>query len=113
MDALKKKRGELEKEMNAWKGVANIYNPEMDVEKLPRLLIESIEVEGPIQKEWPPPSHKTLFFAGDERQDDRLRPGDLRALSAARLSPAGHEAGDRGDRRGREGCPDDRQAVVP
>ncbi len=69
MDALKKDRTELEKKLNAWKGVANIYNPDMDVEKLPRLLIESIEVEGPIQKDWPPPSHKALFFAGDERQD--------------------------------------------
>ena len=36
---------------------------------LARLQIESIEVEGPIQKEWPPLSHKTLFFAGDKRQD--------------------------------------------
>ncbi len=69
MDALKKQRGELEKALNAWQGPANIYNPAMDMEKLPRLLIESIEVEGPIQKEWPPPSHKALFFAGDERQD--------------------------------------------
>ena len=70
MDGLKKQRGELEKELNAWTGAANIYNPDMDVEKLPRLLIESIEVEGPIQKEWPPASHKALLFAGDDRQDD-------------------------------------------
>jgi mono/diheme cytochrome c family protein len=70
LDGLKKQRDELEKSLNAWEGPANIYNPEMDVEKLPRLLIESIEVEGPIQKEWPPASHKSLFFAGDERQDD-------------------------------------------
>jgi len=69
MDTLKKKRGELEKEMNAWKGQAYIYNPEMDVEKLARLQIESIEIEGPMQKEWPPPSHKALFFAGDKRND--------------------------------------------
>ena len=69
MDALKKQRDGLEKELNAWTGVAHIYNPEMDVEKLPRLLIESIEVTGPIQKEWPPPSHKALLFAGDERRD--------------------------------------------
>ena len=69
MDALKKKRTALEAEMNAWTGVANVYNPAFDVEKLPRLQIESIEIEGPIQKEWPPPSHKTLFFAGDERHD--------------------------------------------
>lgn len=69
MNALKAKRSDLEKEMNAWKGVAHIYNPALDVEKLARLQIESIEIEGPIQKEWPPQSHKTLFFAGDKRQE--------------------------------------------
>jgi hypothetical protein len=69
MDALRQKRGVLEKEMNAWTGAAYIYNPEMDVAKLARLRIESIEVEGPILKEWPPPSHRRLFFAGDRRQD--------------------------------------------
>jgi mono/diheme cytochrome c family protein len=70
LGALKKQRAALEKELNAWTGVADIYNPKMDVEKLPRLLISSIEVEGPIQKEWPPASHKTLFFAGDQRRDE-------------------------------------------
>ncbi len=70
VDALKKERREIEKQLNAWTGVANIYNPEMDLDKLPRLLLESIEIEGPIQEEWPPASHKTLFFAGDERHDD-------------------------------------------
>jgi hypothetical protein len=70
LDALKKERDAIEKEMNAWTGVANVYNPDMDVDKLPRLLIESIEIDGPIQKEWPPASHKSLFFAGDKRQDE-------------------------------------------
>ncbi|HUG66985.1 MAG TPA: DUF1592 domain-containing protein [Pirellulaceae bacterium] len=70
MDALKKERSDLEQQLNAWTGVANIYNPELDLEQLPRLLLESIEVEGPIQKKWPPASHKALFFAGDERRDD-------------------------------------------
>lgn len=69
MEALKNKRSELEKEMNAWQGQAHIYNPAMDVEKLARLQIEWIEIEGPIQPEWPPPSHRALFFAGDERAD--------------------------------------------
>lgn len=82
MDALKKQRETLQTEMNAWKGVANIYNPEMDVAKLPRLLIQSIEIEGPIQKEWPPPSHKLLFFAGDDRRDETA----IRAVFA-RLLP--------------------------
>ena len=70
VDALKKERAAVEKELNAWTGVANIYNPEMDLNKLPRLLLESIEIEGPIQKVWPPASYKALFFAGDERRDD-------------------------------------------
>jgi mono/diheme cytochrome c family protein len=69
LDELKKQRDELEKELNAWEGPAYIYNPEMDLEKLPRLLIESIEITGPVQKEWPPVSHKSLLFAGDERSD--------------------------------------------
>ena len=69
LDDLKKQRNGLEKELNAWTGVANIYNPDMDVETLPRLLIESVEITGPIQKEWPPVSHTSLLFAGDERHD--------------------------------------------
>ena len=69
MNALKAERALAEKALNAWTGVAHIYNPEMDTEKLPRLQIESIELEGPVQKEWPPASHKVLFFAGDERKD--------------------------------------------
>ena len=113
MDALKKQRDELEKELNAWTGVANIYNPEMDVEKLPRLLIESIEVEGPIQKEWPPAEPQGAVLRRRRAAGRRLRPRDLRPLPAARLSPAGDEGGDRRDRRRREGRPDHRQALVP
>ncbi|MEQ8789138.1 MAG: DUF1592 domain-containing protein [Pirellulaceae bacterium] len=70
MAALRKEREQVKDRLNAWQGPANIYNPEMDVEKLPRLLIESIEVEGPIQKEWPPASHQVLLFDGDQRQDE-------------------------------------------
>ncbi len=70
LDELKKQRVKLEKELNAWEGPAHIYNPDMDLEKLPRLRIESVEITGPIQKEWPPAGHKSLLFAGDERHDD-------------------------------------------
>ena len=55
--------------MNAWNGPAHIYNPALATDKLPRLQIEWIEIEGPVQKDWPPLSHETLFFAGDKRQD--------------------------------------------
>jgi mono/diheme cytochrome c family protein len=70
VDGLKQERAVVETKLNAWTGVANIYNPDMDLEKLPRLLLESIVIEGPIQQEWPPVSHKTLLFSGDERRDD-------------------------------------------
>ncbi len=82
MDALKAQRDGLEKELNAWKGVANIYNPDMDVEKLPRLQIASIEVTGPVQKEWPPASHKALGF------DGRLDEARLRKIFAGLLPRA-------------------------
>ena len=59
MNALKAKRSELEKEMNAWKGQMYIYNPDQDVEKLARLQIESVEIEGPIDP-WPPPGYTRL-----------------------------------------------------
>jgi len=55
--------------LETYTGQAHIYNPEMDVERLPRLQIASIDMEGPIQQEWPPPGHKALFFAGDDRKD--------------------------------------------
>ncbi len=70
MDSLRRERDALEARLNAWTGPANIYNPAMDLEKLPRLLMESIEIEGPIQPKWPPESHRAIFFDGDERSDD-------------------------------------------
>jgi hypothetical protein len=92
LNALKKQRDAIEKEMNAWTGVANIYNPQMDVEKLPRLVIESIELDGPIQKEWPPASHKSMLFAGDKRQDDTyVREIFERFLPRAYRRPVGKE----------------------
>ncbi len=54
VDALKAERAEVEKKLNAWTGVSHIYNPEMNLDQLPRLLLESVEIEGPIQREWPP-----------------------------------------------------------
>lgn len=69
MEALKQERSLAEKALNDWTGVAHIYNPAMDVEKLPRLQIESIEIEGPVQKEWPPASHQALSLTSGQPQD--------------------------------------------
>lgn len=46
-----------------------IWNPKLNIAKRPRLWIGKMEWEGPIV-EWPPQGRKTLFFAGEERQDD-------------------------------------------
>jgi hypothetical protein len=93
----------LEKKLNDWTGVANIYNPEMDVEKLPRLLIQSIEIEGPVEKEWPPASHKSLLFAGDERTDEAyVREIFARLLPRAYRRPV--TAGEIDAIVGRQGC---------
>jgi mono/diheme cytochrome c family protein len=69
VDALLAERAEVERKLNAWTGVANIFNPAMEVEKLPRLLLESVEIEGPVQPVWPPEPHRRLLFAGDDRHD--------------------------------------------
>lgn len=53
-----------------YEGPENIYNPELDIEKLPRLFVDSVEVEGPVRADWPPASHRRIFFAGDERRDE-------------------------------------------
>jgi hypothetical protein len=68
LDNLRKQLDDSIAVLEKWTGPAHIYNPAMDVEKLPRLLIESIEIDGPIV-EWPPAGHKLLFFAGDDRHD--------------------------------------------
>ncbi len=69
LDDIRARLDAVIEKLNAWKGPKFVYNPKMDIEKLPRLQIESIEIEGPIQKGWPPASHKALFFAGDGRTD--------------------------------------------
>jgi mono/diheme cytochrome c family protein len=89
---LKKQRDALEAQLNAWSSPANIYNPAMEIEKLPRLLLESIEIEGPIQKTWPPESHQALFFEGDLRDDEAyIREMFARLLPQAYRRPATNE----------------------
>jgi hypothetical protein len=49
--------------------VAYVFNPEVDLEAIPRLWIEWLEVEGPIAT-WPPRSRTELFFDGLDRAVD-------------------------------------------
>jgi hypothetical protein len=53
-----------------FKGPLFIYNPKIDLDSVPRLRLESIEVEGPLV-EWPSPGRKRLLFDGEERPLDQ------------------------------------------
>jgi hypothetical protein len=46
-----------------------IYNPKLDIAKRPRLWLGKMQWEGPLV-EWPPKGRTTLFFAGEDREDD-------------------------------------------
>lgn len=38
----------------------------LDPSSLPKLFVDWIEIEGPIYRQWPPSSHRTVLFKGDE-----------------------------------------------
>jgi len=62
-DLLNKARADLDKamaEMKAFTGTRWIHNEKYNIETLPKLLLDTIEVEGPIPKEWPPASHTVI-----------------------------------------------------
>ncbi len=46
-----------------------VFDPKLDIADRPRIWLGQAEWEGPIV-EWPPKGTKSLFFAGDERDDD-------------------------------------------
>jgi mono/diheme cytochrome c family protein len=49
---------------------AYVYNPELDLKALPRLWLESVEIEGPID-DWPAKGRTELFFKGETRTIDQ------------------------------------------
>jgi hypothetical protein len=50
--------------------VAYVYNPNVDLKTIPRLWIESLTIEGPLQT-WPPKGRSDIFFAGETRTIDK------------------------------------------
>ena len=66
---MESKRAKLVQAYIEAKKPAFIYNPDYDLASIPRLRLESWEVEGPIV-EWPPKGRTELFFAGEERPID-------------------------------------------
>jgi len=49
--------------------VAYVFNPEVNLEQVPRVWVEWLEVEGPIAP-WPPQGRTELFFDGEARTID-------------------------------------------
>src|SRR5262249_15549724 len=47
-----------------------VFNPEVDLATIPRLQIESLEIEGPVL-DWPPKGRTEIFFDGEERTFDQ------------------------------------------
>ncbi len=52
---------------------ARIWNPKYQNEQLPRLFLDWVEVSGPLEKEWPPASHASLFPDGVKADPAGLR----------------------------------------
>ncbi|HUS04837.1 MAG TPA: DUF1592 domain-containing protein [Bryobacteraceae bacterium] len=55
-------------------GVRSEYTDGRDI---PRLLIRSVEFEGPYYEVWPPPSHKNIFVEFDRKTDTRAWAGKI------------------------------------
>ncbi len=62
-------RAAMRAEGNIWYSRPNPKTYSLD--GLPRLLLDYIEVEGPLYEQWPPKSHETIFFAGNTVDEDR------------------------------------------
>lgn len=60
---------EIQTRAARWQGPLRHYNPMRDYEDPPTIFVDWVEVSGPVVPEWPPKSHKSVLFDGDERQD--------------------------------------------
>ena len=54
-----------------WGGDRSTPDPEkLDLTQFPRVFLDYLEVEGPLYDQWPPKSHTTLLFRGEEGPED-------------------------------------------
>lgn len=60
----------VKEDLASLKTPERIWNPALDRTQFPVLHFDKVEIEGPIESEWPPKSHQALFFAGDARSDE-------------------------------------------
>lgn len=60
---------EIREHATKWQGSLRYHNPERDHKQPPTIFVDWAEVSGPVLPEWPPKSHTSVFFDGDQRQD--------------------------------------------
>lgn len=63
------KHDRIVKDYIAAKKPVFVYNPDVDLSELPRLFLESVEIEGPIL-EWPPQGRTALLCEGEDKPID-------------------------------------------
>ncbi len=79
---------EVQTRAEQWKGPLRYFNPKHDHADPPTIFVDWVEISGPVPPEWPPKSHQSVFFAGDERQDaDYVREMFARLLPRAYRRP--------------------------
>jgi len=67
--------------------VQRIHNPKYDLREIPRIFVDWVEFEGPIEPEWPPRSYAALFPEGLKDDDDAVRATFARLLPRAYRRP--------------------------
>jgi len=70
VDAARAELDAIVVEASKWKGPMRHFNPKHDSRKPPTMFVDWFEISGPVAKEWPPRSHKTIFFGEGEKADD-------------------------------------------
>ena len=86
--AATKALAEVQARAEQWQGPLRYFNPDRDHTDPPTIFVDWAEISGPVPPEWPPKSHQSIFFAGDERQDsDYIREIFSRLLPRAYRRP--------------------------
>jgi hypothetical protein len=62
-------------------GVRSEYTDGRD---MPRLLIRSVEFEGPFYEQWPPPAHQNIFIESDQSKDSKAYAREILRAFASR-----------------------------
>jgi hypothetical protein len=69
IQAAEKAYEEVQARAAKWQGPVRYFNPQRDHENPPTIFVDWAEISGPVLPEWPPKSHTSLLFAGEERRD--------------------------------------------